>query len=186
MRFPLKSLCLTLVGSAVLLAFGAAGPARAEVSVNINLGPPPIVVAEPPEVVVIPESRVYFVPDPRVDVFFFNGYWWSPRGDRWYRSRAYNGPWGVIERRYVPRAVMYVPPDYRDRWGRDRHVPYGQWKKDHDRWDRENRKSHNRWEKEREKEWKERNKEERRERKHEGREGRHGDGDEGHGRGHRD
>ena len=81
-------------------------------------------------------------------------YWWSPRGDRWYRSRAYNGPWGVIERDRVPRAVIYVPRDYRARYERERHVPYGQWKKEHGRWDRENRKAHRKWEKEREKEWK--------------------------------
>ena len=188
MRSPLKSMFLSLVGSAVLLSFGAAGASRAEVSVNINLGPPPIVVAEPPAVVMIPESRVHFVPDPKIDVFFYGGYWWSPRGDRWYRSRAYNGPWGLIERRHVPPAVVYVPRDYRDRYGREHHVPYGQWKKDRDRWDRENRKAHRKWEKEREKEWKERNREERKERKHDMKEDRRGghDDDRGHGRGRRD
>ena len=73
---------------------------------------------------------------------------------RWYRARAYNGPWGVIERGRVPRAVVYMPRDYRARYERERHVPYGQWKKEHSRWDRENRKAHKQWEKEREKEWK--------------------------------
>jgi len=55
-------------------------------------------------------------------------------------------------------AVMYVPPDYRGRYERERHVPYGQWKKDHSSWDKQNKKSHKKWEKEREKEWKESNK----------------------------
>lgn len=145
--------CL-LAGTAIVAAMGFSEPARAEVSVNINLGPPPIVVAEPPGIVLIPGSQVYFVPDPQIDVFFYGGYWWSPRGDRWYRSRAYNGPWGVIGRDRVPRAVIYMPPDYRARYERERHVPYGQWKKEHGRWDRENRKAHKRWEKEREQEWK--------------------------------
>jgi hypothetical protein len=180
MRFLPKSLCLFLVGPAILLAFGAAGPARAEVSVNINLGPPPIVFAEPPAVVMIPESRVHFIPDPKVEIFFYGGYWWSPRGERWYRSRAYNGPWGVIEHRHVPRAVVYVPRDYRDRYARERHHPYGQWKKDRERWDRDNRKAHRRWEKEREKEWKERDREDRKGRKHEGHEGK--EEKRGHGR----
>jgi hypothetical protein len=88
-------------------------------------------------------------------VFFYGGSWWSPRGERWYRARAYDGPWGVIERNRVPKAVIYVPQDYRQRYERERHVPYGQWKKDHTQWDRENKKSHKQWEKEREKEWKE-------------------------------
>ena len=161
--------CLLAV-AAIAAATGFSEPARAEVSVSINLGPPPIVVAEPPQVVMIPGSQVHFVPDPNIDVFFYGGYWWSPRGDRWYRARAYNGPWGVIERHRVPRAVIYVPRDYRARYERERHVPYGQWKKDRSRWDRDNRKTHKRWEKEREQEWK-------RDRKDHGRDDRHGDRD---------
>jgi hypothetical protein len=161
--------CL-LAGTAIAAAMGFSGPARAEVNVDIHLGPPPIVVAEPPALVVVPNSQVYFVPDPQIDVFFYGGYWWSPRGERWYRSRAYNGPWGVIERGRVPRAVVYMPRDYRTRYERGRHVPYGHWKRDHGRWDRQNRKSHKRWEKEREREWK-------RSRKEHGRDDRRGDRD---------
>ena len=126
--------CL-LAGAAIAAAIGFSEPARAEVSVS--------------------------VPDPNIDVFFYGGYWWSPRGERWYRARAYNGPWGVIERHRVPPAVIYVPRDYRARYERERHVPYGQWKKDRSRWDRENRKTHKQWEKEREKEWKRSEKEQR-------------------------
>jgi hypothetical protein len=165
--------CL-LVGTAIAAAMGFSEPARAQVSVDIHLGPPPIVVAEPPALVVIPDSQVYFVPDPQIDVFFYGGYWWSPRGERWYRSRAYNGPWGLIERGRVPRSVVYMPRDYRTRYERGRHVPYGQWKRDHGRWDRENRRSHRRWEKDREREWK-------RSRKEHGRDDRHRDRDDGRG-----
>ena len=157
-----------LAGAAVAAAIGFPGPARAEVSVNINLGPPPIVVSAPPALVMIPGSQVHFVPDPHIDVFFYNGYWWSPRGEQWYRAREYRGPWNVIEYRKVPPAVVYMPRDYRARYERERHVPYGQWKKERSRWDRENRKSQKQWEKEREKEWKE-------SRKEHGKNGRHGD-----------
>jgi hypothetical protein len=102
----------------------------AGVNLNINIGPPPVVVAAPPEVVAIPGTQVYFVPQPGIDIFFFGGYWWSPRGDRWYRAVAYNGPWTVIKRRYVPGPVIGVPRDYRERFARERHIPYGQWKKE--------------------------------------------------------
>lgn len=159
-----------LAGAAIAAAIGFSGPARAEVSVSINLGPPPIVVSEPPALVMIPHSQVHYVPDPQIDVFFYGGYWWSPRGERWYRARAYNGPWGVIERGRVPRAVAYMPRDYRTRYERERHIPYGQWKKDHSRWDRQNRKAHKRWEKDREQEWK-------RDRRDHGRDDRRGDRD---------
>jgi len=176
--------CL-LAGAAIAAAFGFSEPARAEVSVNINIGPPPIVVAEPPAVVMVPQSRVYFVPDPHVDVFFYGGYWWSPRGEQWYRARAYKGPWGVMERHRVPRSVIYVPRDYRARYERERHVPYGQWKKEHGQWDRENRKAHKQWEKEREKEWKKSEKERKKSEKEQKKGDKHGDqgGDRGEGHG---
>jgi hypothetical protein len=171
----LRSFVVILLASPAVLA--APGLARSEVSVNINIGPPPILVAEPPAVVAIPQTRVYFSPDPQVEVFFYGGYWWSPRGPQWYRSRAYNGPWVAVETYRVPASVIYVPRDYRTRYGHERHVPYGQWKKDHERWDRENRKSHRKWEKEREKEWKQERNREKKE-KH-GDNGKHG---KGHGR----
>ena len=118
-----------------LLACGATNEATAgvNVGVGINIGPPPIVVAEPPEVVMVPGSQVYYVPGVDFNVFFYNGFWWSPRGDHWYRSRAYNGPWGIIDRRYVPRPVFRVPHDYRHMYSRERHIPYGEWRGHHGR-----------------------------------------------------
>jgi hypothetical protein len=110
--------------------------AGVDVGVSINIGAPPIVVAEPPEVVLVPRSQVYFVPGLEFDVFFHNGFWWSPRGDRWYRSRAYSGPWNIVERRFVPGPVFRVPRDYRTIYGRERHIPYGQWKRERARHDR--------------------------------------------------
>ncbi len=125
-------------GSALLLgALLACGAPRDVVAggvdfgVNVNIGPPPIVVAEPPAMVMVPSTQVYFVPEAQFDVFFYNGYWWSPRGDRWYRSRAYNGPWRYMDRRYVPRPVFGVPHDYRRIYARERHIPYGEWRGRH-------------------------------------------------------
>lgn len=105
--------------------------ALAEVNLNINIGPPPVVVAEPADVVLMPGSGVYFVADTGPDLFFYAGFWWSPRGDRWYRSRVYNGPWVVVGHRNVPVQVVRVPRDYRTRYKKAKHVPYGQWKKAH-------------------------------------------------------
>lgn len=119
-----------LVFIGALFAFEATKEASAQVSVNINIGPPPIVAAAPPEVVMVPGSAVFFVPMPDIDVFFYSGYWWSPRGNHWYRSRAYNGPWGVVDRRYVPGPVYRVPRDYRTVYEKEKHIPYGQWKKE--------------------------------------------------------
>jgi hypothetical protein len=180
MRLSKKHLFLLLIPAALALLAAGGGTARAEVNVNINLGPPPIVVAEPPAVVMVPQSNVYFVPDPHLEVFFYGGYWWSPRGPAWYRARAYNGPWAVVERSRVPRAVIYVPRDYRARYERERHIPYGQWKKGHGAWERDNRKAHRNWEKQRAREMKARDRHDRREDRREDRRddrGRNGGGD---------
>jgi hypothetical protein len=125
-----------ITGPAILLGalffFGTANEATAAM-VNVNIGPPPIVVAEPPEMVMVPGSQVYFVPGVEFNVFFYDGFWWSPRGDRWYRSRAYNGPWGIVNRRFVPGPVFRVPRDYRRVYARERHIPYGEWRGRHER-----------------------------------------------------
>lgn len=132
--------CTIIIGVMVVFAAPPTAHARVDVGVNINIGPPPIVVAEPPEVVLVPRSRVYFVPNLEFDVFFHDGYWWSPRGDRWYRSRDYKGPWRTIERRYIPTSVIRVPRDYRTVYVKEKHIPYGQWKKERHRDRREYRK----------------------------------------------
>ena len=120
-----------VLGALVMWEAPREAVAGVNVGVNVNIGPPPIVVPAPPAVVPVPRTGVYFVPGVDFDVFFYNGYWWSPRGDRWYRAGAYDGPWRVIERRYVPGPVFRVPRDYRARYVGERHVPYGQWKKEH-------------------------------------------------------
>ncbi len=120
-----------LLGALLVCGVPNEASAGVNVGVSVNIGPPPIVVAEPPAVVMVPGSQVYFVPGVEFDVFFYNGYWWSPRGDRWYRSRAYNGPWRHMDRRFVPRPVFGVPHDYRHIYARERHIPYGEWRGRH-------------------------------------------------------
>uniref|UniRef100_C6E842 Lipoprotein n=1 Tax=Geobacter sp. (strain M21) TaxID=443144 RepID=C6E842_GEOSM len=122
-RFLRQALFLPVLLLAVMTCSATAG-----VNLSVNIGPP-IVVAEPPAIAVIPGSGVYFVPRFDIDLFFYSGYWWSPRGDRWYRSREYNGPWRVVSRSAVPRPVYRVPSDYRSVYVKERRIPYGQWKK---------------------------------------------------------
>ena len=102
-----------------------AAPVHAGTNVNVNMG----ILA--PEMVVIPQSNVYFAPGVSVDLFFYDNRWWNRRGDRWYRSNGYNGPWVAVGPRYVPAPVYRVPADYRTVYGHEKRIPYGQWKKAH-------------------------------------------------------
>lgn len=128
----LFALCLVLL---------CPSPGHAGVDVNINIGPPAVVVAGPPEMIVIPRTMVYFAPDVGVDLFFSAGYWWTPKEGRWFRARAYNGPWVVVEHRHVPVEIVRLPRDYRRVYVREKRVPYGQLKKhwEHRRWERRER-----------------------------------------------
>ena len=122
------STMLAAAGAALLFA-AVAAPAAAGVNVNLNIGPPAVVVAGPPEVVAVPQSMVYFAPGVSVELLFYDGYWWTPKEGRWFRSRAYNGPWAIVGPRGVPAEIVRLPRDYRTVYVHGEHVPYGQLKK---------------------------------------------------------
>lgn len=128
--------------------------AMAGVNVNVNIGlPPPIVFAEPPHVVHIPYAvGVYAVPDIDAEIFFWNGWWWRPWQNRWYRSKYYDRGWVHYSR--VPAFYYDVDPGWRGyyrehRWGDGRweyeRIPYYRldknWKTWHNReyWQRQDR-----------------------------------------------
>jgi hypothetical protein len=122
---------------AAILASGAPAHARSNVGVNFNihLGPPPVLVSPPPELVLIPRTGIYFIPGISADIFFYDGHWWAPRGPKWYRAHSPRGPWVITGVRSVPGPLFRVPRDYRTAYVREKHVPYGQWKKRHgDHW----------------------------------------------------
>lgn len=124
-----------IISTGVLLPFGfvkevSAGGPSIDIHIPLpHLPPPPRIFIKPPEIIVIPGSPVFVAPHPDVDIFFYDDYWWSPRGDRWYRSREYNGPWREMDHRYIPDYVRGAPRDYRSVYGHEHHIPYGQWKK---------------------------------------------------------
>lgn len=86
----------------------------------------------PQEVVAGPEG-VFFIPAGDTDAFFYNGYWWVTRQNKWYFSRDYSGRWRMIRRSRVPAPVshIYVVPNYRDVYERQSgmRIPYAQWVK---------------------------------------------------------
>lgn len=135
--------CSLLAG--LFLALAASLPASGvaqRVDVRIVL-PPPERFAAPPPVIVIPGTYVYVIPDVHMDIFFFSGYWYRPYRDHWFRARSYNGPWSHRPDNSVPRALMQLPPGYRDVPPGYRRIPQGQlrrnwaiWERGH-HWDRD-------------------------------------------------
>jgi len=96
-----------------------------QTNLNINIGPS--IVSEPVDVIMIPQTQVYYSPD-SFDLFFFNGFWWAPRGNHWYRSRSYSGPWGIVGHKSVPESLRRIPKNYREISRRENHINYKQFK----------------------------------------------------------
>jgi len=116
----------------VLLVVGSEGMgSKAKVTASLETGAPPILASAPSALVIMPQNGIYFVPGLSYDLFFYNGYWWAPRGDRWYSASQYNGPWGIVEQKYVPAHLFKVPKNYREIYKKEQHINYGQWKKLH-------------------------------------------------------
>lgn len=159
MRRQGGAMVAALLGVALFAAFGT-GPAAAGVNVNVNIGPPAVVVAAPPEVVAVPNSMVYFAPGVSAELLFFEGFWWTPKEGRWFRARGYDGPWTIVGPRHVPREIGHLPPGYRGTYGRGEHIPYGQLKKHWRHREIERREHRGEW-----KDWKEDRKEARKENK---------------------
>lgn len=115
-----------------MLALGGIEKALAEVSVGVNFN-----FGSPPEQVILAPGGVYFVSDRNADIFFYDGFWWTPRrsffgGVRWYRSNDFTGRWIVVNLSLVPAPVyqVYWVKNYRAVYGKDKknYFPYGHWK----------------------------------------------------------
>lgn len=138
-----KSGCVCFV--AVLAALGAvASPgvvsAQVQVDIGISVPLPPLprfVFPAPPVVVVVPETYVYVVPDVEVDIVFYEGYWYRPHSDRWYRASDYNGPWNLLSVGQVPNTFKALPPGFRRVKPEHARIPYQNVKKNWKKWKKE-------------------------------------------------
>lgn len=101
-----------IVAMVVMGAVMSALPAEAQVSVKVNIGPPPVIFAAPPRVVVVPQTPVYYAPDTSYNVFFYDGRYYSFHNGAWFLARAHGGPWAFVPVEQVPRPVVLVPVRY--------------------------------------------------------------------------
>jgi hypothetical protein len=111
-----------VLASALVLGGLLAPPAAmAEVSVNVNIGPPPVVVAAPPALVVVPGTPVYYAPQVQYNYFFYSKRYYTFHDGHWFYARSYNGPWVFVAPAHVPGPLLTVPVKYY-------RVPPGHWK----------------------------------------------------------
>jgi hypothetical protein len=130
---------------------------HAEVSVGIGISVPGVNIGinmpAYPRLVRVPGYPVYYDPRVNANYFFYDGLYWVFVGGNWYASSWYNGPWGLVDRDYVPLYVLRVPvryyrlpppyfrgwradapPRWGEHWGRD-------WEQRRSGWDQWNRRS---------------------------------------------
>ena len=112
----------------MLILLGSIASAPAQVSIAIGLPGVNIGINLPtyPELIPVPGYPVYYAPQLNSNYFFYDGMYWVYRGDDWYASSWYNGPWGLVTPEVVPIYVLQIPvryyrqpPAYFRGWRRD-------------------------------------------------------------------
>ena len=128
-----------IIVSGLISIFGLAFPTRAnaEVSVNINIPLPGLIINAPPVMMVIPGTYAYFAPDVDADIFFYHGYWYRPYRGQWFISAEYSGPWGSIALRSVPGVLINLPSHYRRVPPHYERMPYGMVRENWRAWEEE-------------------------------------------------
>ena len=101
-----------VTGLAVLLGVIAmegvvATPARAEVNINVNIGPPPpVVVVERPTMLYLGEPALYVAVGVPYDIFFVGGRYYRYHGDHWFYASGYEGPWVHVVYKSLPPGLQ--------------------------------------------------------------------------------
>jgi hypothetical protein len=94
-----------LLLAAALLGAPAAQAANVGFNLDMHIGnhpEPPIVVHQRPVFLAPAELDFHVAVGVPYDMFMVHGDYYVCRGDRWYRSHSYNGPWQGVRRKHLP------------------------------------------------------------------------------------
>ena len=132
---------LLAVAGAVVSPGVASAQVHVDIGINVPVPPlPPLprfVFPAPPVVVVVPETYMYVVPEIEVDIVFYQGYWYRPHSDRWYRASSYNGPWDLLSAGQVPGSFKTLPPGFRSVKPEHPRIPYQNVEVNWKKWEQE-------------------------------------------------
>ena len=118
-----------LAVASLLVLFQSASPAQAsDISFRINVGGPPVVIAQPPAFLYPPELGFGVAVGVPYDMFYLSGLYYVFRGGGWYQTSSYGGDWRKVRHRQLPRELrrhkIASIHEYRDReyrgYSRDR------------------------------------------------------------------
>lgn len=91
----------------------------ADVRINVNFGPPPVVIHAPPRLVYLAEPAVYVAVGIPYDLYFVGGRYYNHRGGQWFYAPGYSGPWVPARGSLLPPGLRHYSAarlhDYRDR-----------------------------------------------------------------------
>ena len=96
---------LLAVASAVVLFQAASMAQAADISFSINVGGPPITIAQPPEFLYPAELGFGVAVGVPYDMFYLSGIYYVYRGGGWYRTSSYGGSWTRVRNRELPREL---------------------------------------------------------------------------------
>jgi hypothetical protein len=122
-----------MLGLVLATVIAAPAVAGADVSVNVNIGPPPMYVVPPaPALVVVPGTPVYYAPAFAFNFFSYGGRYYTFHNGHWYHRHPYGKSWIFVPPTAVPGPVLGVPVGYYKippgHWGRGGPPP-GHWKR---------------------------------------------------------
>jgi hypothetical protein len=102
----MKKRALFLLFPLWLLVVSGSQASNVDVGINVNIGAPAIVIESPPEFLLIPSLGLHVSIGAPYDLFYLDGYYYQFHNNRWYRSNHYRGPWGYVDRRYLPKRML--------------------------------------------------------------------------------
>lgn len=114
MKVPRIHRTLVLVVALAALASPLAASAQ---HFSVTIGLPAVL---PPLVVVEPGVRV--VPDSGKEVFFVDDWYWLRRSGAWYRAHDHRARFAYVEPRWVPPALVRIPPGHYRHWRPEHHA----------------------------------------------------------------
>lgn len=101
-----------------------------DVKIKIPAPPmPKIVLPAPPPMIWLPTPQIHVAYDSPYPIFHQERHYYLHHDDNWYIGPSYNGPWGLIKGKQVPKSLRKFK---KDNWGHYQREAAQRFRDDHD------------------------------------------------------